>query len=56
MERLLGNGQPGLIENMQKKLATHDKWFWIGLGGILVFQFLSGNGILSLSKLLPHIP
>lgn len=54
METLLGNGQPGRISNIEAKLASHDKWFWISMGCIMGFQFLSGNGMISLSKILNH--
>lgn len=59
---LFGNGQPGVIDRLHKriddgedkiwkKLSQHDRLLWLGIGAILMFQFLSGGGLISFKSL-----
>jgi len=49
---LWGNGQPGIIAEMQNKLITHDKLIWVGLGILTAINFLTGSGVISLKAFL----
>lgn len=48
---LYGNGQPGELDRINKKIAYHDKWLYVATGAIIVMQFLSGSGLISLKSL-----
>ncbi len=49
--RLFGNGQPGELDKIKTRLTTLERFMWLGIGGIMVMQFLSGSGLFSLSSL-----
>lgn len=51
---LFGNGNPGVIDNIQKTIESLQRWKWITFGVILAFQFLTGSGIISLKSLVGH--
>lgn len=42
MKELMGNGQPGVIEQFNRRLNALEKWRWIQTGGILVLLYLIG--------------
>lgn len=52
MERLLGNGQPGIIDKHEERLNKHDRYLWMVIGIWVGVEFLTGTGTISLSKFL----
>lgn len=52
MERLMGNGQPGIIARLEDRLRRLDRLAWIAGGAVLAAAFLSGSGTVSLAHLL----
>lgn len=42
MKSLIGNGQPGRIGLIEKKLSKHDWTLALIVGGILVLKFMFG--------------
>lgn len=49
---LYGNGQPGIIQTLAKRLGALERNYYIALGIVAALQFLTGSGILSLKGLL----
>lgn len=52
MAQLVGNGQPGVIARLDKRLETLESFRWILLGAIILAAFLSGTGLVSLEHIL----
>lgn len=52
MERLMGNGQPGVIARLEERLARLENLKWIAGGAILAAAFLSGSGTFTLDHVL----
>ena len=49
MKTLIGNGQPGRMDKVEKKAAFHDKMLWVAMGGLYVLHVASANGWLKLT-------
>lgn len=49
---LFGNGQPGIVKELQGAVQSLKIWQAIAVGAILLMQFLSSNGMFSLKGLL----
>lgn len=54
MLALMGNGQPGKIAGIEKKLDSIQKFLWIGIGALAVLNFLQSSGVISLKSILGH--
>lgn len=52
MERLMGNGQPGIIAEINGRLQRLDRMAWIAGGAVGVAAFLTGSGTFTLDHLL----
>lgn len=51
MKGLVGNGQPGKIAEMEKRLLSHERLLWIGMGVLMAMQLLNANGLLNIRAL-----
>jgi hypothetical protein len=51
---LFGNHQPGILDQMKKRIDKHDRLLWIVIGATAAMSFLSGSGTISLKTLLGH--
>jgi hypothetical protein len=49
---LFGNGQPGMMREIDDRLKSLEKRWWIAVGVLLVFQLLTSNGVISLKSVL----
>lgn len=52
---LFGNGQPGMLDQLREedakirtRLSTLERWIAIASGALLMMQFLTGSGVVSL--------
>ena len=53
MEELVGNGQPGRIAGLEKAIVGLSRFQWIAIGMVMLMQFLSSSGVVSLRSVLP---
>lgn len=51
MKSLVGNGQPGRIAEMEKRLVSHERLLWIGMGVLMALELLNANGLLNVRAL-----
>lgn len=49
---LFGNGQPGIISELRGKIDRLTIGYYLALGAILVMQFLSSSGVVSLKGII----
>ena len=48
LKTILGNGQPGRLQDVENDVRFLSKMVWIGFGLIAALQFLAANGMLTL--------
>jgi hypothetical protein len=49
---LFGNGQPGMMRDLDNRIKSLEKRWWIAIGVLVVFQLLTSNGVISLKSVL----
>lgn len=47
MKGILGNGQPGRLDDLERDVRAHRTWLLLAMGGLYVIQFAAANGWLT---------
>lgn len=50
MQEILGNHQPGRLDNVEADVRTHRTWLLLAIGGLYIVQFLGANGLLNFAS------
>ena len=49
---LFGNGQPGVVTKLDIRVTALENKYWLAIGALIILQFLTGSGVISLTKVL----